>query len=114
MLIQRNFGVRAKKKTRGHKEERDLDRFEIQKLLRQILRALRDPGFFQSDLRLAHDRFGSSSDPTLNGRVHYNDIDKSLNEVANDKIRKYRAECNHNPPDTVVFTPDILLVRMDV
>ncbi len=49
MLIQRNFGVRAKKKTRGHKEERDLDRFEIQKLLRQILRALRDPGFFQSD-----------------------------------------------------------------
>ncbi len=30
------------------------------------------------DLRLAHDRFGSSSDPTLNGRLHYNDIDKSL------------------------------------
>ncbi len=23
------------------------------------------------DLRLAHDRFGSSSDPTLNGRLHY-------------------------------------------
>jgi hypothetical protein len=33
------------------------------------------------DLRIAHDRFGSISDPTLNGRLHYpNDIDKSINE----------------------------------
>ncbi len=31
------------------------------------------------DLRIAHDRFGSSSDPSLNGHLHYpNDIDKSL------------------------------------
>jgi hypothetical protein len=30
------------------------------------------------DLRIAHDRFGSSSDPSLNGHLHYpNDIDKS-------------------------------------
>ena len=50
------------------------------------------------DLRIAHDRFGSSSDPTLNGRLHYNDIDKSLNEAATDKIRKYRADYNNNPP----------------
>jgi hypothetical protein len=42
------------------------------------------------DLRLVHDRFGSSSDPTLDGRLHYNDIDKSLNEAANDKIYSYR------------------------
>ncbi len=47
------------------------------------------------DLRLGHDRFGSSSDPTLNGTLHYpnpNDIDRSLNESASDKIRKYRTD----------------------
>ncbi len=48
------------------------------------------------DLRLTHDRFDSSSDPTLNGRLHYNNIDKSLNEAANDKIRKYHADYNNN------------------
>jgi hypothetical protein len=57
------------------------------------------------DLRLAHDRFGSSSDPTLNGRLHYNYIDKSLNEDGNDKIRKYHADCNNNPPNDVAFMP---------
>jgi hypothetical protein len=44
------------------------------------------------DLRIDHDRFGSSSDPTLNGTLHYpnpNDIDRSLNEAVVDKIRKY-------------------------
>jgi hypothetical protein len=59
------------------------------------------------DLRLAHDRFDSTSDPTLNGRLHYNDIDKSLNEVPNDKIRKYCADYNNNPPNTVAFMPVI-------
>ena len=59
------------------------------------------------DLRLAHDRFGSSSDPTLNGRLHYKDIDKSLNEDVNDKIRKYRADYNNNPPNAVAFMPAI-------
>ncbi len=30
------------------------------------------------DLHIAHDRFGSSSDPSLNGHLHYpNDIDKA-------------------------------------
>ena len=51
------------------------------------------------DLRIAHDRFGSSSDPNLNGKLHYpNDIDRSLNEAAADKIRKYRGDYNNNPP----------------
>jgi hypothetical protein len=59
------------------------------------------------DLRLAHDRFGSSSDPTLNGKLHYNDIDKSLNEDANDKVRKYHTDYNNNPPNTVAFMPAI-------
>ncbi len=44
------------------------------------------------DLRIA---LGSSSDPNLNGKLHYpQDIDKSLNETAADKIRKYRDDYN--------------------
>jgi hypothetical protein len=43
------------------------------------------------------------SDPTLNGRLHYNDIDKSLNEDGNDKIRKYHTDYNNNPTNTVAF-----------
>jgi hypothetical protein len=63
------------------------------------------------DLRLDHDRFGSNSDPTLNGRLHYNDIDKSLNETANDKIRKYRADYNNNPPNSVAFMSGITVTN---
>jgi hypothetical protein len=60
------------------------------------------------DLRIAHDRFGSSSDPSLHGHLHYpNDIDKSLNEAAADKIRKYRSDSNNNPPTAVSFMPAI-------
>jgi hypothetical protein len=56
------------------------------------------------DLRITHDRFGSSSDPNLNGQLHYpQDIDKSLNEAAADKIRKYRADYNNNPRNAVSF-----------
>jgi hypothetical protein len=45
------------------------------------------------DLRIAHDRYGSSSDPSLNGNLHYpNNIDRSLNEAVDDKIRKYRCQ----------------------
>ncbi len=62
------------------------------------------------DLRISHDRFGSRSDPTLNGTLHYlnpNDIDKSLNEAVVDKIRKYHTDYNNNPPNVISFTPDI-------
>jgi hypothetical protein len=64
------------------------------------------------DLRISHESFGSSSDPSLNGHLHYppnypNDIDRSLNEVASDKIRKYRADCNNNPPNGISFMPPI-------
>jgi hypothetical protein len=51
-----------------------------------------DPVPLVLDLHIVHDRFGSSSYPTLNGTLHYpnpNDIDKSVNETADDKIRKY-------------------------
>ncbi len=56
------------------------------------------------DLLIDYDRFGSTSYPSLNGHLHYpNDIDKSLNEGATDKIRKYRPDYNNNPPTTVSF-----------
>ena len=35
------------------------------------------------------------------------DIDKSLNEAADDKIRKYRADYNNNPPNAISFMPAI-------
>ena len=42
------------------------------------------------DLRIAHDRIGSSANPALNGTLTYpNNIDESLNKTADDKIRKY-------------------------
>jgi hypothetical protein len=60
------------------------------------------------DLRIVHERFGSSSDPNLNGHLHYpNDKNKSLNEDATDKIRKYRTEYNNNPPNSISFMSDI-------
>jgi hypothetical protein len=60
------------------------------------------------DLRIVHDRFGSSSDPSLNDHLHYpNDLDRSLNETVTDKIRKYRADYNNNPPNTVSFMSSI-------
>ncbi len=56
------------------------------------------------DLRITHDRFGCSSDPSLNGNLHYpNNIDRSLNETTDDKIRKYHSDYNINPPNTVSF-----------
>jgi hypothetical protein len=60
------------------------------------------------DLLVVHDRFESNSDPTLNGHLHYpNDIDKSINETVTDKIRKYSADYNYNPPVGVAFMPII-------
>jgi hypothetical protein len=61
------------------------------------------------DLRFTYDRFGSNSDPSLNDHLHYpNDIDKSLHEATSDKIRKYRADYNHNPPRSGSFVPAIV------
>jgi hypothetical protein len=56
------------------------------------------------DLHIDHDRFGSTSDLNLNRHLHYpNDIDKSLNVVTTDKIRKCRVDYNDNPPVVVAF-----------
>ncbi len=56
------------------------------------------------DLRIAHDRVGSSTDPTLNGHLRYpHNLDKSLNDAGTDKIQKYRAGYNNTPPSVVSF-----------
>ncbi len=61
------------------------------------------------DLRIAHDRVGSSADPTLNAHLKYpNNLDQSLNDVTADKIRKYRTDYNNRPPSAVSFIPAIV------
>ncbi len=61
------------------------------------------------DLRIAHDRFGSITDPDLNGRLHYhNDMDRSLNETVTDKIRKNHTDYNNNPPNSISFMSTIV------
>jgi hypothetical protein len=58
----------------------------------------------ESPYRPIVERFGISSDPSLNGNFHYpNDIDRSLNETVTDKIRKYLTDYNNNPPSGVSF-----------
>jgi hypothetical protein len=67
-----------------------------------------DPVSLVLDLRIAHDRVGSSTDPSLNGHLKYpNNLDQSLNDAAVDKIRKYRADYNNRPSSVVSFIPAI-------
>ncbi len=64
------------------------------------------------DLHITHERWGSRSDPTLNGNLHYlHDVERSLNETSDDKIRKYHTDCNDNPPTTIDFKK-VFLVRL--
>jgi hypothetical protein len=66
------------------------------------------------DLRIAHERFGSSSDPSIIGHLHYpNDLDRSLNETVADKVRQYRSDYNNRPSNSISFMP-VLLVRLGV
>ncbi len=56
------------------------------------------------DLHIDHDRFGSSSDPSINGHLHYpNDLDGSLKETATDKIRQYHTDYNNRPSNSISF-----------
>jgi hypothetical protein len=49
----------------------------------------------------------SRQDFVWNRALYPNDIDRSLNEAAADKIRKYRADYNNNPPHAISFMPAI-------
>jgi hypothetical protein len=56
------------------------------------------------DLLISHDRVVRSTDPTLNGQLRSpNNLDQSLNDTAADKVRKYRADYNMNPPNTIIY-----------
>ncbi len=59
------------------------------------------------DLRIAHERWGSSSNPSLNGHLHYPaDIGRTLNETATDEVLQYRADYNNLSHD-IAFMPAI-------
>ena len=61
------------------------------------------------DLLIAHDRWGSRFDPSINDTLHYpNDIDRSLNEAPVDKIRKYRTDYNNRSPNVISFRSAIV------
>ncbi len=52
---------------------------------------------------------GPSSNPSLNGQLHYpTDLDRPLTEAAADKIIRYRADHNNRPSYIL-----LLLVRLD-
>jgi hypothetical protein len=60
------------------------------------------------DLRIAHERVGSSTDTNLNGHLKYpNNFDQSLNDTSADKVRKHRADYNNRTPSAVSFMPAI-------
>ena len=60
------------------------------------------------DLLITHERFGSSSDPSINGHLRYSkNLDGPLNEAAADKIRQYRAEYNNRPSNAISCMPAI-------
>ena len=60
------------------------------------------------DLCITHDRFGSSSDPSINGHLHYpNDLDGSLNEATTDKIRQYHTDYNNRSSNPTSFMTTI-------
>ncbi len=66
------------------------------------------------DLRIAHDRFGSSFDPNLNGKLHYpnpNDINRSLTKTTSDKIRSCRLLLVR-PTDYIVNLSDLYSYRL--
>ncbi len=47
------------------------------------------------DLLITEECWGSISDPSLNGQLHYpQDVDRTLNESVTDKIRQYHSSGN--------------------
>ena len=56
------------------------------------------------DLCITYERWGSNSDPSLNGYLHYPvDIDRTLNEVADDNVLQYRVDYNNRPSHDIFF-----------
>jgi hypothetical protein len=60
------------------------------------------------DLHITHESWGSTSDPSINGHLHYpNDLDWPLNESVSDKIRSYRTDYNNRPSNAISFMSTI-------
>jgi len=59
------------------------------------------------DLRITYERWGSTSNPLFNGRLHYPlpDIDKPLNDDTVEKIREYHADYSNRPSNSTSFIP---------
>ena len=56
------------------------------------------------DLRIVHERWGSSSNPSLDGHLHFpSDIDRTLNETTDDKTLQYRVDYNNCPSHSISF-----------
>ena len=66
------------------------------------------------DLHIAHDRWGSTSNPSLTGQFHYpTDFVFSfrpLNETVADKNLQYRADYNNRPSNSISLIPAIAVV----
>jgi hypothetical protein len=61
------------------------------------------------DLRIPHDRFGSSTDPSIDGHLHYStDVDRTLNESPPDKNLQYRADYNNRTSHAISFMTAIV------
>ena len=58
------------------------------------------------DLHLTHERWGSTSDPSITGHLHSsdpNDVDRPLNETDTDKIRTYHVDYHRETDLLKVF-----------
>ena len=55
-------------------------------------------------VRITHDRWGSSSNPSPNGYLHsLTDMDRTLNETDTGKILQYRPDYNNRPSHAIFF-----------
>ena len=60
------------------------------------------------DLHIVHERWGSRSNPSLDGRLYYpTDLNRPLNEDATDKNLQYRVDYNNRPSNSISFTSSI-------
>ena len=61
-------------------------------------------------LRIVYDHWGSRSNPSLTGHLHYpSDLDRTLNENTSDKVLQYRVDYNNNPSHNTVLIIMIIL-----
>ncbi len=56
------------------------------------------------DLCITYERWGSTSNPSLSGHLHYpTDTDRTLNETVTDKNLRYRPDYNNRPSHSISF-----------